>query len=323
MHATLIYNLQARNTAKLTPDAILEGLRQAGFDPTYSPTSKEEDLDGVLENAKDLVVVAGGDGSVRAVATRLLKKDIRIAPLPLGTANNLARTLALTGKPLEIIAGLADPEERNLDVGCVTSPQGTHYFLEAMGIGMFADLLEKYNPEDGKSIARAIQTLLKTLNDYQPKFFHVNVDGQDLSGSYLLFEVMNTPTVGFHYRLAPDAKPDDGLFDLVLMHANQRESYVKFIKSVLTGTLERLPDVSVQRGRKLEIAWRGFPLHVDGEVKGGSEWMEDPGVPSRMDEPELLEVEKPYLQVELLPQAVHFLVPKANTSTSKDKAASG
>jgi diacylglycerol kinase family enzyme len=309
MHATLIYNPQAKNASNLTPEQILEALRQAGYDASYTPTSKEEDLDGVLENAKDLVVVAGGDGSIRAVATRLLKRNTKIVPLSMGTANNIARTLALNGNPQEIIAGLVDPVERTLDIGCVTTPQGTDYFLEAMGIGMFADILERYNPEDGKSIARSIQSLLQTLNDYQPKFFHVNVDGQDLSGSYILFEIMNTPTMGYHYLLAPDAKPDDGLFDLVLVHAKQREKYVTFIKSVLTGTLERLPEVSIQRGRKLEIAWRGFPLHIDGEVIEGKEWVANNGS-SSMDEPGLLDVAKPYLGVEILPQAIHFLVPK-------------
>ena len=311
MQATLIFNPQAGNASNLTPDEILKALDLSGYDATYSPTSKEEDLDRVLTDVKELVVVAGGDGSVRAVATRLLKRNIQIAPLPLGTANNIAHMLALAGKPLEIIAGLADPVKRDMDIGCVVTPRGTEYFLEAMGIGVFADALEKYNPEDGKSVVRAIQTLRKTLNDYQPKFFHVNVDGQDLSGSYLLFEVMNTPTMGYHYLLAPDAKPDDGLFDLVLIHANQREAYLKFIRAALKGTLEKLPDVSILKGRKLEIAWRGFPLHIDGEVMAGSDWLVDHTGPSQKEEPELLDVSKPYLRVELIPQAVHFLVPKA------------
>lgn len=310
MHTTLIYNSKAGNTSRITPDEILEALKQAGYDATYTPTESESDLDEILAKAKDLVVVVGGDGSVRAVVTRLLNRSIRVAPLPLGTANNICRTLGLSGKPQDILAGLADPVERDLDIGCVKTPHGTNYFLEAMGIGVFADILEKYNPEDGKSVLRATQTLLATLNNYQPKFFHVNVDGQDFSGSYVLFEVMNTPTMGYHYMLAPEAQPDDGFFNLVLIHANQHERYLKFIRSALTGTLESLPDVSIQKGRKLEIAWRGFPLHVDGEVMEGKEWMSDDGDPS-MDEPELLDVEKPYLQVELQPQAVHFLLPRA------------
>jgi diacylglycerol kinase family enzyme len=309
MQTTLIYNSNAGNTAKLAPDDILNGLRQSGYDPVYVPTSNEQELDNVLSNVKDLVVVAGGDGTIRAVATRLLNRNIRITPLPLGTANNLARTLNLNGKPLEILAGLADPIERDIDMGCITTPKGPEYFLEAMGIGVFADVLEKYDPKDGKSVLRSFQTLLGTLKNYQPKFFHVAVDGQDFSGSYVLFEVMNTPTMGYHYRVAPEAIPDDGLFDLVLIHANQREAYAKFIKAVLTGTLEQLPNVSVHRGRKLEIAWRGFPLHIDGEV-GGTDWLKDFSPPVQTDEPEMLDVSKPYLQVELIHRAVHFLLPK-------------
>lgn len=321
MQTTLIYNPQAGNKANLTPDEILEALRQAGYAPAYSPTSTEEDIDRTLTGAKDLVVVCGGDGSIRAVATRLLDRDIRIAPLPLGTANNIGRMLGLNGKPLEIIAGLADPVERAVDIGHVTTPQGPNYFIEAMGIGMFADVMEKYNPEDGKSVRRGVKTLLETLNGYQPKFFHINVDGQDFSGSYFLCEVMNLPTVGFHYALAPKAEPDDGLFDLVLIHANQRESYIKFMRAVLTRTLESLPDVSIQRGRKLEIAWRGFALHLDGEVVTGLNWLEDHRVDSQKEDPELLDVEKPYLHVEMIPQAVHFLVPKTDVTTGPPEAA--
>jgi hypothetical protein len=74
--------------------------------------------------------------------------------------------------------------------------------------------------------------------------------------------------------------------------------------------LENLPDVSILKGSKLEIAWRGFPLHIDGEVMAGSDWLVDHTAPSQKEEPELLDVSKPYLQVELMPQAIHFLVPK-------------
>ncbi len=179
-----------------------------------------------------------------------------------------------------------------------------------MGVGSGADAMEKYNPEEGKSIRRGIQTLLQTLNGYQPKFFHINVDGQDFSGSYFLCEVMNTPTVGHHFVLAPEARPDDGLFDLVLVHASQRMSYLKFAKAVFTKTVGRLPEVSVYRGRKLELAWRGFPLHLDGVVTAGLDGVDVIGNPASNDEPEMLDVEKPFIRVERSPDKVHFLVPK-------------
>lgn len=120
--------------------------------------------------------------------------------------------------------------------------------------------------------------------------------------------------------LAPDAKPADGLFDLVLIHANQRESFFKFIRSVLTGSLESLPEVSIRKGRNLEIAWRGFPLHLDGEVIPRLDWTEENEDVSQMHEPELLDVSKPYLSVEMMPRTIHFLVPKVTTVIEKGES---
>jgi diacylglycerol kinase (ATP) len=310
MQATLIYNPNAGSITQVSPDKLLETLKQAGYDPIYIPTLQENDLDDVLTQVKDLVVVCGGDGSVRSAAIRLLGKNVRIAPVPMGTANNLCRMLGLNGKPVDILAGLADPVERDIDIWRVSTPYGPDYFLEAMGIGSGADAMEKYNPEQGKSVRRGIQTMLQTLKGYQPKFFHINVDGQDFSGSYFLCEVMNTATVGNHFVLAPEARPDDGLFDLVLVHANQRMSYLKFVKAVFTRTVGKLPEVSVCRGSKLEIAWRGFPLHLDGTVTAGLDGVDVIGNPASNDEPEMLDVQKPFIRVERSPEKVHFLVPK-------------
>jgi diacylglycerol kinase (ATP) len=310
MQATLIYNPNAGRISQCSPDKLLETLQQAGYDPIYVPTLQENDLDDVLAHVKDLVVVCGGDGSIRSAAIRLLGKNVRIAPLPMGTANNLCRMLGLNGKPLDILAGLADPVERDIDIWHVKTPHGSDYFVEAMGFGSGADAMEKYNPEEGKSIRRGIRTLLQTLNGYQPKFFHINVDGQDFSGSYFLCEVMNTPTVGNHFVLAPEARPDDGLFDLVLVHASQRMSYLKFVKAVITKTVGKMPEVSVCRGRALEIAWRGFPLHLDGTVMAGLNGVDVIGNPASNDEPELLDVAKPFVRVERSPDKVRFFVPK-------------
>lgn len=310
MQTTLIYNPQAGLGAHPTPEAILAALRRAGHDPVYYPTSTEDELDQALAKAEDLVVVAGGDGSIRAVAIRLLGKDVKITPVPMGTANNIARMLALTGNPLEIIAGLSDPVEKKLDIGRMHTPEGPAYFLEAMGVGIFADILKRYKPETGKSIRRSIQTILETLKDYQPKFIHINLDGEDLSGSYLLLEAMNTPTLGLRFMLAPHAVPDDGLFDLVLIHANQQENYLQYLTAVLLGDLDQFPNVSVQRGRHLEIAWRGFPLHLDAKVVDEIDWSEDDFESKETDATNPLDVTGPFIQVELEKQAINFLLPR-------------
>jgi diacylglycerol kinase family enzyme len=323
MRATLIYNPNAGTTGQLSPDRLLDAIKQAGYDPVYAPTLQEEDLDDALAGAKDLVVVAGGDGSIRAAAIRLLGKNVPITPLPMGTANNICRMMELNGRPLDIIAGLASPEERDINIWQVITPHGPDYFIEAMGIGMFADILENYRPEEGKSLRRGVQTLRKVLNGYQPKFFHINVDGEDFSGSYLLCEVMNAPTVGFHFMLAPDARPDDGFFDLVLIHDNQRASYFRLLKAVLTRSLGTLPEVSIHRGRKLEIAWRGFPLHLDGTATAGLDGVDVLNSHYHNEEPELLDVSKPIIRVELAHEKVRFCLPKKAVEPGADAVPAG
>jgi hypothetical protein len=121
---------------------------------------------------------------------------------------------------------------------------------------------------------------------------------------------MNTATVGHHFVLAPQARPFDGLFDLVLIHASQRFSYLKFVKAVITKSVGKLPEVSVYRGRKLEIAWRGFPVHLDGTVMAGLDGVDVFNNPASNDQPELLDVEKPFIRVERAPYKVPFYVPR-------------
>ena len=313
MKTTLIYNSHSGTGFSPNADEIMDMLGKNGYDPIHVPTKSEGDLDRVLKEVEDLVVVAGGDGTIRAVAIRLLGRDVKIAAIPMGTANNIARLLALQGSPLEIVAGLADPIQKAVDVGRVQTPDGPAYFIESMGAGAFADVLKKSNPQDGKSISRTIQSTLDTLKDYQPKFFHINLDGKDLSGSYFLIELMNTPTMGLRYKLAPDAKADDGLLDLVLIHANQRESYLKFMAGALIGNLESLPTTSIQRGRSLEIAWRGFPLHLDAEVVSGVRWIERYESSAKIDASSPLDVPQPYLKIDVVPGAIKFLVPRTTT----------
>ena len=110
--------------------------------------------------------------------------------------------------------------------------------------------------------------------------------------------------------LAPDARPDDGYFDLVLIHDNQRASYARLARAVLTRSLGNLPQVSIHRGRKLEIAWRGFPLHLDGTATAGLDGVDVLDHHFHDEEPKLLDVAKPIIRVELAPEKVHFCVPK-------------
>jgi diacylglycerol kinase family enzyme len=298
MKATLIYNQNARSTDDHSVELLQDALHAAGYEPAYTPTEQEEDLDAVLDGAEGgLVVAAGGDGTVRAVARRLLGRDASLTILPMGTANNIARNFNIGSDPLDVIAALADPYRCAFDVGVVDTPWGQDYFLEALGFGFYADTLSAYGSNEEKSVLRAISAFTRTLPNYQAKTFTMTLDGEDISGDYLLVEVLNTNAFGPRLKVAPGADAGDGLFEVLRIRADAREGFLRYMASLVAEELDELPSVDTSKGRRLELRWNDFPVHVDSTLypplTGGA----------------VTAVGEPRIVAEVLPQALEFWLP--------------
>src|SRR5215208_2850484 len=189
MQATLIVNPNSGGVDKVQPEEMIKGLREAGYEPVLVSTTSEEELDAALNGIRGLVVTAGGDGTFRAAATRLLGKKVSLTHLPLGTANNVGYSLGIEGKTLEIIAGLRNPVKRYFDIGIVTAPWGKDFFIEACGFGLYADGLAIYDPNGGRSLLRSISSIIETINQSEAHSCQITLDDEDISGTYRMFEV--------------------------------------------------------------------------------------------------------------------------------------
>lgn len=267
MRATLIYNSKAGNVDRHSVEVLEDALRTVGFSPVYEATSSEHDLDPILEDVEGLVVAAGGDGTVRAVATRLIGKNASLCIVPMGTANNIGRALGIRGTPREILLEMESPKKRPFDIGYVRGPWGEDYFLEAMGFGLYADVLMDYDPKEGKSFVRSVTSIFETLNEYEAKNCHLNLDGRLHNGPFLLVEVLNTEAMGPRLKLAPGANASDGLLDVVMVREDARVNMIAYLNGLLSERLEKLPSVDHQQGRVLSFGLNGFPVHIDGEVR--------------------------------------------------------
>ncbi|MEI2612613.1 MAG: diacylglycerol kinase family protein [Candidatus Promineifilaceae bacterium] len=313
MQATLIFNDSAGTIGRTNVETLLEALQEAGFQPVYTPTQNEEELDPILaatEEAGGLVVSAGGDGTVRAIITRLIGKDIPLSILPLGTANNIAAALGIQGTPLDIIARLQTPRPFSFDVGQLHSPWGTDYFLEGAGFGFFADILTTYEPEKGKSIWRGLQAFTNTLLNGYVHESCLYFNGEELPGNYLLVEVLNTPAIGPRLRFAPNAHPGDGWLDIVCIEASDREGLLRYAASLITEDLEKLETVTVHQAKEMTFTWNGFPLHIDAELRPphihdqqatqDSPWGSHPYLPHGSSHT---------LTIRVIPQAINLWLP--------------
>jgi len=211
MRITLIHNPKA-GRGKHDKKELMVALAKAGHHATYQST-KKSDYKKALKRPTDLVLVAGGDGTVGKVACRLIDTGIPLSVLPLGTANNLARSLGFVAWPEEIIARLQGGKRRAFDIGVIRGRRGTRYFFEAVGSGLFADYVRAAKAKGKKTekiskeqeMARHVSLLHRVLHGYPAQRWKIDIDGENISGRYILWEAMNIRSVGPALYLASQA----------------------------------------------------------------------------------------------------------------------
>jgi diacylglycerol kinase family enzyme len=143
MKVTLIHNPDAGSTDESCADDLANSIRAAGHSVTCR-SCRSAGWENALLEPSDLVAVAGGDGIVGTVAKRMIGKSVPITVLPMGTANNIASTLGLTGIPNDdLIRGWGSARRIQLDLGTARGPWGKRYFIEGLGLGLFTDVESK------------------------------------------------------------------------------------------------------------------------------------------------------------------------------------
>ena len=175
MRVTLMHNPKAGD-AEHGRKQLMAALAEAGHHAIYQST-KERGFKKALKEPTDLVLAAGGDGTIAKAACQLVDSGIPLSVLPLGTANNLARALGFVASPEEIIATLDDGKKRTFDVGLAYGPWGKRYFFEGAGGGLLADYVRAAKKEQKRNrkveklskeqeMARHSALLRRMLHDY-------------------------------------------------------------------------------------------------------------------------------------------------------------
>lgn len=267
---TLIHNPGAGRQRRDEAQKLLELLTGAGHDVRYR-SAKEPGWKRSLKKKADLVVVAGGDGTVGKVARRMVGRGIPIAVLPSGTANNIARSLGQVARPFEeLVRGWEGARRVKLDAGLASGPWGERYFIEGVGAGLFADVLANPASEKLKERADPVESALRRLRERavhtEPLEITGALDGEDISGRYVMFEALNMAYVGPNLHLAHDSQPGDGQLNVVLVSEEHRPRLLYYLEH-WQDNRERLAMLPTRRGKRLQIEWTGFALHIDDRLK--------------------------------------------------------
>ena len=266
MRITLVYNPTAGDG--IQPDELTSLLEGAGH--RVRAVSRKGDWRKALTRSADLVVAVGGDGTIRQVAVALAGSDTPMAILPMGTANNVGRTLELLGDARPVIESWQRLEPAPYDLGTVHAPWGEETLVESFGGGTVAALIG--SPEDpaesavllGHETDRVLHHFGEILADEPMRPWSVSVDGVSYDDEYLAVEAMNIRFVGPNLPLAPGADPHDGLLDVVLVGADERPALQAYVRDRLALAAAALPRLRVVRGRNIRLtAPEGTCLHLD------------------------------------------------------------
>jgi diacylglycerol kinase family enzyme len=233
--------------------------------------------DAVLERVAedcDLVVAAGGDGTVWRGVRAVSGTRTPLAILPLGTANNIARSLGIGGSVPELIRGWSSATLRPLDMGMARGAWGESGFVEAVGGGLIphgiAAMERQPEPEEEDAaarLARAVRTYRDVLRDLTARPWRLSIDGQRTDGEFLMVEVLNIRSVGPNLVLSPGADPSDSVFDVVTAGEEHRDEIEQYLRDRSTGGSGRLA-LPRRRARRVEVdGWE--EMHLDDQVCSG------------------------------------------------------
>jgi diacylglycerol kinase family enzyme len=268
MRVLLIHNPKAGDR-KHSKKQLMSSLRKQGLQAFYQ-TIDERGWKQAFKKPVDLVIAAGGDGTVHKTAWQIMESGIPLAILPLGTANNLSCSLGFTGSVDEILQSLHRGKGQPFDVGVARRSSRSEYFLEAAGGGLFADYFpaaeanEKKDASPEEELTAHLSLLRELSLDYPARKWRISIDGEDISGRYILWGAMNIRSAGPALHLAPKATTHDGRLDFVAVREREREIFIKYVDAHLAGRKARVP-FTPHKFRELVITSPPGAIHLDGE----------------------------------------------------------
>ena len=212
------------------------------------------------------VVAVGGDGTMNEIAQALVGSPAALALVPCGSGNGLALHLGLPTRPGRALALLADATARVVAID--TGTANGHPFFNAMGLGFDAEISLRFNRLTRRGLAAYARTGLAAFLRHRPERITV-IDGNGIRETCDAFiaAVANSDQYGNHALVAPGARVDDGLLDLVLVRPLGLFGALPLVARLFLGTLDRSPRVRRWRGAHFVIE-RPAPglIHTDGET---------------------------------------------------------
>ncbi|HEX2853569.1 MAG TPA: diacylglycerol kinase family protein [Opitutaceae bacterium] len=259
------HNRRRPGLARTIRDFIATRSLDADFAMTEGPGHATELARHAVQAGCSRVVAVGGDGTMNEVAQALIGAPAALALVPCGSGNGLALHLGLPTSPLTALHLVAGGGTRTaaLDTGLVNG----FPFFNAMGLGLDADVSRRFNRLSHRGLPAYARTALAALRELRHERCTIVTADESKTLEVLLIAVANSDQYGNNARIAPGARVDDGMLDLVAVKPVGLLGAANLAARLFLGNFDRSPHVHRMRGAHFTIE-RSAPgiIHTDGET---------------------------------------------------------
>jgi diacylglycerol kinase (ATP) len=239
-----------------------------GIDVVVRPTTKAGDAHTFARDAADggcdLVVAWGGDGTINEAASALVHTAVPLGIVPAGSGNGIASDLLIPFDARAALVIAATGKTLTIDAGQVDD----HWFFNIAGVGIDAVIAARFNQRGlrRRGLLGYLQLSSAELLRYRSLQYEIAIDDDTVQQHAMLVAFANGRQYGNRLLIAPGARLDDGLLEVVIVNEMSLVSIAARLPALLRGTLRSGRGVTMRAARRLRVQARDpIPFHVDGE----------------------------------------------------------
>lgn len=265
--ALLLVNRHSRRGHE-TLSQIVDQLQSLGFELFEESTEKPQQLPDIIRSYRDrvdLVIIGGGDGTLNAAIEGLVDTQLPLGILPLGTANDLARTLGISPSIPEACQVIAGSYSRRIDLGQVNHK----YFFNVSSLGLSVQITRQLDKKVKRfwGVLAYAATALKVLWNIRPFRAEIRWEGNSIHVKTVQIAVGNGRYYGGGMAVANDAAINDERLDLYSLEYHHWWQIILLLPAMWRGTHAKWSGVRSLEGKEFEIyTRRPHPINADGEI---------------------------------------------------------
>lgn len=260
-------------------------LKEFKYEFTEKPFQATEISRVAIKEGTELIVGVGGDGTINEIANgfyedrKIINPQASLGIVPSGTGCDFTRSLNIPLGLKKSLKVIAQAPSSLIDIGRVrytnhAGEEDERFFLNVSDFGIGGEVVKQVDENRMKRKASSyLKCLISTFLSYKNKKIDIKIDGEKLpADEYLIGTISNGRIFGKGMKIAPDAKLDDGLFDVVLVKGMKMMEFFRNVWKIYTGTHLSHPKISLIRGRTIEASAaegeKEVLIEVDGEQVG-------------------------------------------------------